>query len=102
MPDEMHQFPGILFIMTGTAAPGRHRAQPDAVLDNVEQLAVGHLLSRRKAHIRSRWIGSLSHLSVAGAIVGVTHRAVIGPMGAGLGENFGIVGYRIGAGPGVR
>src|SRR5712672_475809 len=58
VPNEIYQFPGILFIMTGAAAPRRHPTQSDSILNNVEQFAVCHLLSRRQAHIRSRWISS--------------------------------------------
>jgi hypothetical protein len=75
----MQEFPGILFART-RHFPSRHAGHANAVLDDVEQLAIGHLLSRAAPHVGRLGIHLFAELGVAAAIVAMACGAMVGPM----------------------
>src|SRR5688572_20616048 len=89
--NEEHQFPVLVIL----AAPSRHSREPDAVLDDVEQLAIREFLGIWFAHVRRRWIQPGIYLCLATAVVGMAYRAVIGEMVARFGNREGRSGNGI-------
>ena len=75
MPNEEYQLPTVL--LSVDAAKRRHPGEPDAVLDDPKQLAVGKPLRFRQAQIRRLWVQTFTVQGIAAAIVGVTRRAMI-------------------------
>ena len=67
-----------LLALRRAGAPARHAGEHDAVLDEIEQLAVAQLLRARQPHVRRLRIEVAAHLGVAAAVVGMAARAVIG------------------------
>jgi hypothetical protein len=58
MTDEMHEFPGFVLVERATA-PSGHGREPDAVFDDLKELAVGQLLRSGQAHVRRRRVCAL-------------------------------------------
>src|SRR5579859_904462 len=81
--------------MLRAAAPRRHTGQPDAVLYDVEQLAVAQVLCIRPPHVRSWRIHVFSHLGFAAAVIGMAGSAVIGPMRSRVRYNFRRIAGRV-------
>ena len=82
MPDEMYELPAIGIFGRVARPPTRHRGEPDAVLNDEEQLSIRHVLGigqskigRLRIHISSDW-------RLAVAIVPVANRTVIGEVRA--------------------
>src|ERR1700674_4699715 len=100
MTDEVYQLPGVFFILSRSASPGRHSRKTDSVLNNVEQLATAELLGGRQAHIGSRRIQVLPQYGVSTAVIGVAGETMIAPMRATIGDGFGAIGN--GIHPGFR
>src|SRR5258708_2928151 len=60
MADEMNESPRRQVVIARVFPPGGHAGQPHAVLDRVEDLAVGHVLRRGHPHVRSLGIEVLT------------------------------------------
>src|SRR6266511_1958472 len=86
--NEVHQVPRSRLAFFRTRRPCRHPCQPNAVLDDVEQLAVRERLRGLQTHIGWLRIEANSEFGLAAAIVRVTGRAVVGVMRHPLSENF--------------
>src|SRR5687768_4634463 len=82
---EEHQFPVLVIL----AAPSRHSREPDAVLDDVEQLAIRELLSIWLAHVRRRRVQPGIDLGLAATVVSMANGTVIGEMVARFGNREG-------------
>src|SRR5207253_7418056 len=52
MPDEVHQAPARFLTGRAARSPARHAGEANTVLEDVEELAIGQLLSSGKAHVR--------------------------------------------------
>src|SRR5262245_37857414 len=70
--DEMDETPRGLLATLRAGRPPRHAGKPDAVLDDIEQLAVGEILRVLLTHVG--WLGeeAPTHLGIAASIVRVT------------------------------
>src|SRR6266853_1324064 len=79
--DEGDQVPGRALALLASVTPGRHAGEPNAVLDDVEQLAVGELLRRRQPQIRRPWIEIAAHLRLPASVVRVADGAMVREMG---------------------
>src|SRR5690349_11654550 len=80
MTDEVHQLPGVLFILGRSTSPRWHSRETNSVLDDVEQLSVGQLLGCRQPHIGRRRVQMLSKRGIAAAVVGMARETMIRPM----------------------
>src|SRR4051794_38840608 len=87
VPDEVNEFPRVPFIVIGRA-PSWHSSKADSVLDNVEQLAIAEVLSRRSSHVRRRGIHLSPHAAVTASVISVARGAVVGPMPASFVQSF--------------
>src|SRR6202040_1340612 len=86
--------PGFV-VVWATGSPRRHTGEPNAVLDDVIQLAVGKILSLRQAHVRHSRVEVLAHLSFSAAIVRMATRAMIGEVAPRFHHGFGGGVHRI-------
>src|SRR5688572_2961379 len=80
MPDEVDEMPRLFGFLGLSGSPRWHAGQAHAVLDDVEQLAIGERLRGRLAHIRWSWIQAETDLGLAAAVVGMARGAMIGIM----------------------
>jgi hypothetical protein len=67
MPDEHHQFP----VLVAFSAPPGHACKPNAILDDVEDLAVPEILRSRLPEVGWGWIKTRADLGFAATIVSV-------------------------------
>src|ERR1700744_4990756 len=88
--------------MRGTPAPAWHSCEADTVLDDIEQLSIGHALCFRLPHVRSPRIQALAHFDVSAAVVGMARRAVVSPVGAGISKRGGGIRHGIQPFPHIR
>src|SRR5260221_6705385 len=82
MTYEQDELPVFLVV----AAPAGHAGEADAVLDDVEELAIGELLSSCQSHIRRGRVHMLAHLGFSAAVIGVTDGAMIGEVVPAFGD----------------
>src|SRR5439155_22213634 len=94
MADEVYEFPAV-FILFSMRAKSRHARKADAVVNDVEDLAVRQVLCLRAAHIGRFRIQALPDFSRTAAIISVAERAVVGEMGHRFGQYFRIGAHRI-------
>src|SRR3954471_7491087 len=87
MPQEGDEMPGLALALFATVSPGWHSGQPDSVLDDVEKLTIGEVLRARQAQVGRRRKQIPAHLGAAAPVVRVADGAVVGEVGAALGED---------------
>src|SRR3954471_8377079 len=87
MPQEGDEVPCLFLALFATVSPGGPPVQPDSVLDDVEKLTIGELLRPAQAEIRCRGKQVPTHLRVAAPVVRMADGAVVGEVGAALGED---------------
>jgi hypothetical protein len=96
--DEANQVPGVLLAVR--LAERGHAGEADAVLDDVEQLAVAQQLRALGAQVGRFRVEALANGRLAAAVVAVAESAVVGEVLEARRQRRGIVGRRVS--PGLR
>src|SRR5258706_10633951 len=92
--DEGDQVPARALALLASVSPGGHAGEPNAVLDDVEQLTVGELLRARQPQIRRPWIEVAAYLRPAAPVVCMADRAMIREVGTASNPHFIRGGHR--------
>src|SRR5437879_944743 len=73
MADEEHELPVVLIV----PAPSGHASEPDAVLDDVQQLTIGEVLRRVLPQVRRGWVEPFVDHRLSAPVVRVAEGAVV-------------------------
>src|SRR5688572_875463 len=95
MSNEPDELPRFLFTLACFRSPCRHRGPGNALLDCIEELAVGEALSAGLAHVRRGREGAPTDHRVAAPIVGMTDGAVVGEVFEALPQHLGRFSDRV-------
>src|SRR5207302_320169 len=74
---ERDQVPARTFALLATVPPRGHAGEPDAVVDDVEDLTVRELLRLAQPQVRGAWIEVAAYLRLSATVVCVADRAMV-------------------------
>ncbi len=80
MTNKVDQLPTVLVLRRVTLSPGRHRGEPNTVVDDPKHLSIRHRLGVGQSQVGCLRIHVLADGGVPTAVVGMAGRAVIGEM----------------------
>src|SRR5688572_21711264 len=96
VPDETNQLPTVPFALFRTGAEPRHAGEPDPMLDEIEQLAVGEALRGPGREIGRPRVEIATVHGVAPAVVRVAGGAMVSEVGASSAQNLVVERHGIG------